>query len=181
MRLSRHDGHLPGFVSLSSSKVNPHDRHRAGTTTMRWPAARAERIMWRSASSTSARGSRSSRARRETDRGSVESTSSSCLRSVTRPMIRRSTQSPQNPRIPQNQKVICELCVFYVQPRRVTTSLACRGGSGGPAGSTQDDRARCRRSAPLSAPRRCSARCRRRTALRMSTRAGGRCRYKLRR
>src|SRR6059036_1535492 len=44
MRLLRHDGHFPGLVSLPSSNVKPHDRQRAGTTTIRWPAARAERI-----------------------------------------------------------------------------------------------------------------------------------------
>jgi len=27
-------GHLPGFESLSSLKVNPHDRHRAGSMTI---------------------------------------------------------------------------------------------------------------------------------------------------
>ena len=71
------------LVSRSSSKVKPQDRQRAGTTTMRWPAARADRIMWRSASSTSPRDSPSSRARLDTDRGSRASTSISCFRSVT--------------------------------------------------------------------------------------------------
>jgi len=32
-RVPRQAGHLPGFVSFSSPKVNPHVLHRAGSTT----------------------------------------------------------------------------------------------------------------------------------------------------
>src|SRR4029453_8364888 len=42
-RVPRHAGHFPGLESLSSSKVNPQERHFAGTTRIWWPAALAER------------------------------------------------------------------------------------------------------------------------------------------
>ena len=81
---------LARLRQLSWSKTNPHPRQRAGSTTMSWPAARADRIMWRSASSTSARGSPSSRARLDTDRGWSRGTRADL----------RAASSPHQPRRP---------------------------------------------------------------------------------
>src|SRR5207244_13513632 len=82
VRRWRHAGGLAGVVGRLSSNVKPDDRQRAGSTAILSPAASADRIMWRSASSTSPRESPSSRARRDTDRGSRDRYSTSCLRSV---------------------------------------------------------------------------------------------------
>ena len=50
-----HDGQRPGFVSRSSLNTKPHALHRAGITSMRQPAATAERSACCKSSSTSPR------------------------------------------------------------------------------------------------------------------------------
>src|SRR5262249_48938171 len=57
-------------------------RHRAASTTMRWPAARADRMRCRRSSSMSRRDSPSSRASDDTDRGSAINTARRARRNV---------------------------------------------------------------------------------------------------
>ncbi len=68
-RAFRQAGHLLGFESFRSSKVKPQALQRAGMTTIRYPAASADRMAWRRSSSTSPRFKPSSRAIADTDCG----------------------------------------------------------------------------------------------------------------
>jgi hypothetical protein len=78
-----HDGHRPGLTRRSPAKTKPQSLQRAGTISIWWPAAVADRMACCKSSSMSLRRRPSSRAIEDTDRGSCDSRSIKCRRNTT--------------------------------------------------------------------------------------------------